>query len=642
MSNDIVVEVREPPLQGRPSGYRLGDVGNYRLSAKVEPREIDAGGTVAVLVRLQGIGSLPLRIEVPERTGVEWLDPEVKGEVTITGGKVGGWRSFGYVVRLHDPGDRYLGKIELPFFDPERGEYGKAELDLGNIKVRDAAPGAGLGADAGARDDGRNDPQADPFASMGPARLSMRTWEQSPNQGIEPRWFWALLAAPPLAVALGAASRRTLRALARRRADRRQDPAALAGKALRELGRVPDAQARAAAAERAIHLGIQAATGLKARGVLLGELGPELERRGLGPELSEQICALLARCTAIRYEPAPPEDVPDDVAARCRPLVEQLCTLAAARASAKGRSAPRYDGREARAVDADSAPVTPGRGKARRRARERLGRAAGSPLGLFVALLGAVLTLLPSRALAAPTDELFRRGTNALGEGSYDEAIAELEAFSDQGAVHPDASYNRGLAYVTRVRAGAGRPGNLGRAAAAFEEALTLRPDDADAEHALELVQAEVARRGARRGKDIITDRPTLDRVLVELASERSWGTAALVTSLLLGVGLVLRGRARRDLRIVGRVLSPAALVALLVLCPLYGRARSLRLGSRPAVVVVPELYLADETGASQGGEPLPEAARVEAGETRGRLLQVRSGAREGWVPLGTVRFVGR
>jgi hypothetical protein len=254
-----------------------------------------------------------------------------------------------------------------------------------------------------------------------------------------------------------------------------------------------------------------------------------------------------------------------------------------------------------------------------------------------------MLLLLGARpALAAPTDELFRRGTNALGEGSYDEAIAELEAFADQGAVHPDASYNRGLAYVTRVRAGAGRPGDLGRAAAAFEEALTLRADDEQAEHALELVQAEVARRGARRGKDIITDRPTLDRVLVELSTERSWGVAALVTSLLLGVGMVLRGRVRRDLRIAGRVLSPAALVALLILCPLYVRARSLRLGSRPAVVVVPELYLADETGASQGGDPLPEAARVEAGESRGRLLHVRSGAREGWVALGTVRFVGR
>ena len=606
-SNDLLIEAHDPPSKGRPPGYRLGDVGAFRLTAAVEPREVDADGTVAVLVRLQGIGALPQRLEVPERTGVEWLDPEVKGEVTITNGKIGGWRTFGYVVRLHEPGERYLGKLELPFFDPERGEYGMADADLGSVKVREIAGGTHPAPDGGKVDDPKAAAQADPFASIGPARLSLQPFEQASSPGIEPRWFWAMVAFPPLAVALGAGTRRALAALARRRAERRRDPAALAGKALREVDRAADAQAGAAAAERAIHLAIEAATGLKARAVLLGELGRELERRGLSPELGAESCALLEQCTAVRFEPAPTPDAKGDdrFARRVRKLVERLC----ARAPKSGGAKPK----------------------------------AAAQLALLCALGVAALLLLPTRvALGATPEELFHQGTNALGEGKYDEAIAQLEAFADQGAPQPDASYDRGLGYVMRVRAGAGRPGDLGRAAAAFEEALLLRTDDPEAEHALELVQAEVARRGARRGKDVITDRPTLDRVLVGLGSERTWGTAAIVTSWLLGLGLVLRRRARRDLRIAGRVLSPAALVALVALCPLYAGARSLRLGSRPAVVVVPELFLADEAGVSVGGEPLPEAARVEAGEQRGRLLHVRSGSREGWVPLGTVRLLGR
>ena len=38
-----------------------------------------------------------------------------------------------------------------------------------------------------------------------------------------------------------------------------------------------------------------------------------------------------------------------------------------------------------------------------------------------------------------------------------------IEALADQGFVHPDASYDRGLAYVMRYRAVAARPGDLGR-----------------------------------------------------------------------------------------------------------------------------------------------------------------------------------
>ena len=251
--------------------------------------------------------------------------------------------------------------------------------------------------------------------------------------------------------------------------------------------------------------------------------------------------------------------------------------------------------------------------------------------------MALVAWLAPAGASAQAPEALFRQGTDALSEGKYDEAIDDFEALADQGAQHPDASYNRGLGYVQRIRAGAARPGDLGRAAASFEEALLLRPDDREAEHALELVQAEVARRGSRRGKDVLTERPTLDRLLVGLASERTWAISAAVFAVLLSLGLVLRSLKSRPWQIAGRVLSPVALVALLVLVPLYLGARSVRLTSQPAVVVVPEVFLADDSGVSRGGEPVPEAAKVEAGEKRGRLVHVRSGSRAGWVPLGTI-----
>jgi len=255
--------------------------------------------------------------------------------------------------------------------------------------------------------------------------------------------------------------------------------------------------------------------------------------------------------------------------------------------------------------------------------------------GLACAAAGIIST---SRADVPET--LFREGTNALSEGKYEAAIRHLEAYADRGAPHPDASFNRGLAYVMRVRAGAERPGDLGRAAAAFEETLMLRPSDREAEHALDLVHAEVARQRARRGKDGITARPTLDRLVVSLATERAWGVGAAVASALLALGLALRRLRRRGVQIAGRVLSPTAAFALLLLMPLTLGARHIRQTSRPGVVVVPEVYLSDEAGVSQGGEAIPEAARVELGEQRGRLIAVRWGSFQGWIPRGAVRLL--
>jgi tetratricopeptide (TPR) repeat protein len=141
--------------------------------------------------------------------------------------------------------------------------------------------------------------------------------------------------------------------------------------------------------------------------------------------------------------------------------------------------------------------------------------------GLAVCVVAWLVFCAVGGARADEVDH-FRVGTDALSEGKFDAAIDHFEAYADRSPSHPDASYNRGLAYLLRVRANAERAGDLGRAAAAFAETLAMRPGDDDAEHALELVHGEVARRRARRGVDSVLARPTLDRVVVGLASERS------------------------------------------------------------------------------------------------------------------------
>jgi tetratricopeptide (TPR) repeat protein len=252
----------------------------------------------------------------------------------------------------------------------------------------------------------------------------------------------------------------------------------------------------------------------------------------------------------------------------------------------------------------------------------------------------ALSLLAFTTSVRADEPDHFRLGTDALSAGKFDEAIDHFEAHADSAPSHPNASYNRGLAYLTRVRANAERQGDLGRAAAAFEESLLMRPDDDEARHALELVQAEVARRRARRGDDAVLARPTLDRVIVRLASERTWAIVALVAALLLAVAIVLRRRPPGPVHLAGTLMLPTSALALLLMLPLYHGARWLRLNTQSGVVVVREAHLSDEGGASQGGTPIPEAALLEVGSRSGRLMHVRYGNREGWLPAAAVRIL--
>lgn len=260
-------------------------------------------------------------------------------------------------------------------------------------------------------------------------------------------------------------------------------------------------------------------------------------------------------------------------------------------------------------------------------------------LGLFAVVLALALPTA-ARAEGDTPEQLFQKGAAALSRGEHGLAIDSFEALADQGFLHPDASFDRGLAYVARYRAQAGKPGDLGRAAAAFEEALLLRPGDHDADVALDVVRAEVTRKRAGRVKDAVDVRPTLDRMVVGLLGEETWGLFALVASLALAAGLWLRPRAGRA-HIAGSILVPTAAALLLALVPLAWGAHHLRLTTRPGVVVVSEARIVDEEGHQRGGEPVPEAASVEVGERRGELLHVRWGATVGWLRASDVRMLG-
>ncbi len=321
-SEDLVLHVTEPPRAGRPAGYTLGDVGQFTLTASVEPRRIDQGGEVAVSLRLAGTGNLPQSLRVPERTGVEWLEPEKKESIEPQAGVVGGWRTFGYVVRVKESGTIDLGEVTLPFWDPVAGKYQVARAVLGKVDVKPTMP---------ALDPVTHQPidaaAPDPFVTLPGARAALGAYAPPRRRLLDGSAMWFLIAAPPLLVgvfSMGAGAARRARA---RRAIAKDSPAALAQRALAEARQAEadgDGKALAAALERALHLAIEGATGLKSRGVLLADLPRELSARGLPAALGDEIAGAFAACEAVRFDPEPDPTKTRDLAARVRAAVADL------------------------------------------------------------------------------------------------------------------------------------------------------------------------------------------------------------------------------------------------------------------------------------------------------------------------------
>ena len=316
-SNPIELPVDEPPVAGRPPGYKLGDVGRYTLSASVTPREISAGEAVSVVAKLEGTGNVPFSLKVPRKTAVEWLEPNIIEQVEPRGSTIGGFRRFSYIVRIDAPGDIDLGELSVPFWDPERGRYETARATLGRVTVR-----AG-----GANGASPEPPPRDPLTALGPPRKSLGNAEASATSFSRQPWFFPSLLLSPLLVVGAYGGRRLVQTARQRAKSAAEDPTKLARSMLaqaRQAQKQKDIATVATKAESAIMWGIEYATGLRARAVLKEQLPAELATLGLDADTIALIQEVLTACDDVRFaEPL----AGDELYERARALTERLLKL---------------------------------------------------------------------------------------------------------------------------------------------------------------------------------------------------------------------------------------------------------------------------------------------------------------------------
>jgi hypothetical protein len=298
-SPELRVVVTEPPLTGRPPGYEIGDVGQYTLTAEVDPRRVEAGGAIGVSVHLEGRGNLPHRLRIPEQRGVEWLDPTTTEAISQNESVVGGWRQFRYVVKLTEAGTRNLGEVTLPYYDPGAGRYETARASLGSVVVD---PGAAPAPTSSAAKP--NDAPRDPFEGLGGPRKKLGTMIRAERELTDHRWFWMLLAICPLGV-LGSAGvvrsgRRLANSLREREASRATFVRRTMGEA-RNAAKKNDRAGVASAVERAVYASIEEGLGLRARAILRERLEHELVAAGANASLAAEAAGVLDACEALKF-----------------------------------------------------------------------------------------------------------------------------------------------------------------------------------------------------------------------------------------------------------------------------------------------------------------------------------------------------
>jgi BatD DUF11 like domain len=295
-SAPLEIDVVEPPLQGRPPGYHLGDVGNFRLNVQVQPREVPIEGSISVVAKLEGSGNFPFTLLVPEREGVHFLEPQLVEQIAPQRGVLQGFRTFTYVVELTRGGEVDLGEITLPYYDAKARAYGVARAALGRVKVTGTAKPVPSVKAANAGPSLKT--LLKPPAKMSPTRSAAASFLPS-RAG-----YWLLLFALPLSAVLGFALSDLTRLLRQRLSERRGSLSSALEQALAQLAaatRAGEAASVASAAERVLFLAIERATGLKARGVLKAELAETLTRADVPREVAELAAQLLRRCDQLRF-----------------------------------------------------------------------------------------------------------------------------------------------------------------------------------------------------------------------------------------------------------------------------------------------------------------------------------------------------
>jgi hypothetical protein len=112
------------PQAGAPSGFN-GAVGQYQITASLEPATMPQNGSAALRITVSGEGNLP-QLEAPTLSlpeGVSAAEAVVKDAFKTDGKRLLGSRTFTYPLTATREGHFQIPALSFAFFDPQSNRY---------------------------------------------------------------------------------------------------------------------------------------------------------------------------------------------------------------------------------------------------------------------------------------------------------------------------------------------------------------------------------------------------------------------------------------------------------------------------------------------------------------------------------------
>jgi len=298
-SQAVTLEVQPLP-PGKPARFDPGNVGQWALSATVDPVNVAVGQPVTFRLVATGRGNvrdlrLPRLGAIP---GLRAYDATTTDKESIEKGLVTGTRTVEQLLVPERTGIVEIPQLSMDIFDPALKQYRPLHTDATSLRVSAAQAGRAS-----------SDPSAQNLLSGGgvrPIRLRLGSALRGPPPWTRP-WFWPLLALPPFGLSLLLGLTRARRML---QIDPQQKRVKLARSAAAK--RLRGAQALLAKGEaaafyaevaRAITGYLADKQGVVAAGLTREELARALAERRHPEELVNRVARVLDDCDRARFAP---------------------------------------------------------------------------------------------------------------------------------------------------------------------------------------------------------------------------------------------------------------------------------------------------------------------------------------------------
>lgn len=605
------IEVKPLP-PNPPKGFKGPTVGDVKLEAIVDRTRLRADEGVQLTIKTSTDGLLhntpPL--ELPYIEGLKSFTPTMREKKTQHGDRAGAVRSQTWLLKPTKVGTLKIPSIQLPFFNPQAGEYQLAKTPVITLVITGDAelldPSLSLEPPSSSGAQGASQARESRAVSdLGVSLKSIRSEALPLAPQSDLRWPLRLLALLSLGLwlrellkarlkgikALGSASstRKTARAVASAQLKELQ--------AYTQLGNPLDH----AQVDELLRTFLERRFSLELRGLTRAQVAEQLRSVQLQRPHIDGYEALCERLDFLRFSGGTDQGAQGELLTLAQEWVQQV----------------------------DLAPKAPA-------------QSGGARLSTIALLLTASLTA--PIASAAPQETLTERAAHeAFWAGDLNKAVSAYQSLLKARPSDPNLWYNLGTAQA--------HLGRFGEASYALHMGLSQAPHDDEARAQLERVNQASIEDGVRRPgprRLVLPDEVTSSGGLLAFVSAQGAESALLLALSLLGLCLWLLQRSQaEDPPRVALTLRPLARVSSLLLaalCVASGAAWWLRHSlvdqQRLGVVVEPRAPL--RRGPA---ERFPAEVNI-AGAVKVKLQGVEGGwqrvvlfdGREGWLSQSHVR----